>query len=171
MAARRLGLNIQPPVPRVQNAENFPIPGPDSDIEEGPDPDVVYTPDQIREIIRNRAARAEAQHAMAFLEPPLEVIALSDDESEEEPQVPQVHEPEENGPILANVSCIICQTRRSNSSTECGHLYCHNCYDVYWKNKREMWNRRNVRFDKEKVGCAQCRRKMGQFRVVHLHGI
>jgi hypothetical protein len=169
MAARRLGLNIQPPVPRVQQPENVPIPGPDS--EEDPDPDVVYTPDQIREIIRNRAARAEALHAVAFLEPPLEVLLLSDDESEEEPHVPQVHEPEENGPILANVSCIICQTRRSNGSTECGHLYCHNCYDVYWKNKREMWNRLNVRFDKKKVGCAQCRRKMGQFRVVHLHGI
>jgi hypothetical protein len=68
--------------------------------------------------------------------------ALSDEEDEEdEPQIIElkVSEPEDSRPFFANVSCIICQTRRrSNGSIECGHSNCHNCYEINWKSKRQL---------------------------------
>lgn len=168
MAARRAGIPavqpyarpLRPPVrlPPVDVPPNrFPIV-----IEfEGPDENGWFNHDQIGAVIRNRLARAQALNDVIpqiVLERPVEVPLPAD-------------QLEENGPIMANVGCCICQTRRSNRSSQCGHLYCNVCYETYWKLKRQNWNQELGLFDKKKIPCATCRREVGSVREIHLNGI
>lgn len=136
MAARRAGIPDIPPnaPPRLRQVVRFPPRlGDDLPVyipmDEGPDQDGRFTHDHIRAIINNRAARFAAEDNVAVLAP--------EDQGNDLP----ADEPEEDGEIMANVSCCICQTRRSNLSSKCGHLYCSTCYSTYWKLKLANWNR------------------------------
>jgi hypothetical protein len=84
-----------------------------------------------------------------------------------------IYQPEEEGElIMANVSCCICQTRRNNLPSKCGHLYCSTCYNTYWKQKRANWNRVLFgAFQQKKVACATCRKELGTMRKIHFNGV
>ena len=166
MAARRAGLplpNIPPNAPhlpqvvRLPPQDGLPVYVP---MDEGPDENRWFNHDHIRAIINNRAARAAAENNVAVLAP-----------EEQEDDIPE-DIPEEDEEIMANVSCCICQTRRSNLSSKCGHLYCSNCYNIYWKQKRANWNRVLFgAFQQKKVACATCRKELGKMRKIHLNGV